>query len=130
MSSLHLIKYSFYANPSSCFLHSEGGSSHLRKRNEVPEFNLFSSLLYLMYLFVDKASRVCQQIFSCRWAVMFIEIILFPDVSTSMTYIPGTGPQPVFPAAHLSLCPAMCPVSHLETTLSLHTDHSGGGCDR
>ena len=47
-----------------------------------------------------------------------------------MTYIPGTGPQPVFPASHLTLCPAVCPVSHLETTITLHTDHVGVGCDR
>ena len=47
-----------------------------------------------------------------------------------MTYIPGTGPQPVFPAAHLSLCPLVCPLSHLETTITLHTDHTGQGCDR
>lgn len=52
------------------------------------------------------------------------------DVSTSMTYIPGTGPQPVFPASHLTLCPAVCPVSQLETTITLHTDHVGVGCDR
>lgn len=52
------------------------------------------------------------------------------DVSTSMTYIPGTGPQPIFPAAHLTLCPAVCPTAHLETTLTLHTDHVGVGCDR
>ena len=50
------------------------------------------------------------------------------DVSTSMTYIPGTGPQPLFPAAHLVLCPTVCPVSALETRLSLHTAHPG--CDR
>ena len=30
------------------------------------------------------------------------------DVSTSMTYIPGTGPQSIFPAARLSLCPKAC----------------------
>ena len=49
-----------------------------------------------------------------------------------MTYIPGTGPQPLFPAAHLSLCPLVCPLSlsHLETTITLHTDHTGQGCDR
>ena len=47
-----------------------------------------------------------------------------------MTYIPGTGPQPVFPAAHLSLCPQVCPLQHLETTITLHTDHTGQGCDR
>ena len=47
-----------------------------------------------------------------------------------MTYIPGTGPQPIFPAAHLTLCPAVCPTAHLETTLTLHTDHVGVGCDR
>ena len=45
-----------------------------------------------------------------------------------MTYIPGTGPQPLFPAAHLVLCPTVCPVSALETRLSLHTAHPG--CDR
>merc|ERR1719350_587368 len=47
-----------------------------------------------------------------------------------MTYIPGTGPQPIFPAAHLTLCPAVCPTAHLETTLTLHTEHVGVGCDR
>ena len=47
-----------------------------------------------------------------------------------MTYIPGTGPQPIFPAAHLTLCPAVCQAAHLETTLTLHTDHVGVGCDR
>jgi len=52
------------------------------------------------------------------------------DVSTSMTYIPGTGPQPIFPAAHLTLCPSVCPTAHIETTLTLHTDHVGVGCDR
>jgi len=52
------------------------------------------------------------------------------DVSTSMTYIPGTGPQPVFPTAQLTLCPSVCPAVHLETSLTLHTDHVGVGCDR
>jgi len=52
------------------------------------------------------------------------------DVSTSMTYIPGTGPQSIFPAARLSLCPKACSVAHLETTLTLHTEHVGVGCDR
>jgi len=52
------------------------------------------------------------------------------DVSTSMTYIPGTGPQPVFPTAHLTLCPTVCPAAHLESSLTLHTDHVGVGCDR
>lgn len=52
------------------------------------------------------------------------------DVSSSMTYIPGTGPQPVFPTSRLQLCPAVCPVARLETTLTLHTDHVGVGCDR
>lgn len=52
------------------------------------------------------------------------------DVSTSMTYIPGTGPQSIFPAARLSLCPTVCSASHLETSLTLHTDHVGVGCDR
>jgi len=52
------------------------------------------------------------------------------DVSTSMTYIPGTGPQSIFPAARLTLCPTVCSVSHLETSLTLHTDHVGVGCDR
>ena len=33
-------------------------------------------------------------------------LLLCLDVSTSMTYIPGTGPQPVFPQARLLLCPA------------------------
>ena len=56
--------------------------------------------------------------------------LTFLDVSTSMTYIPGTGPQPVFPASHLTLCPASCGVAHLETSLTLHTDHVGVGCDR
>ena len=50
------------------------------------------------------------------------------DVSTSMTYIPGTGPQPLFPAAHLVVCPSVCPMSALETRLTLHTEHSG--CER
>ena len=45
-----------------------------------------------------------------------------------MTYIPGTGPQPLFPAAHLVLCPSVCPVSSLETRLTLHPAHPG--CDR
>lgn len=45
-----------------------------------------------------------------------------------MTYIPGTGPQPLFPAAHLTVCPSVCPVSALETKLSLTTEHPG--CDR
>jgi len=52
------------------------------------------------------------------------------DVATSMTYIPGTGPQPIFPAAHLTLCSSSCPVRHLETKLTLHTSHLGQGCDR
>ena len=34
--------------------------------------------------------------------------IFLTDVSTSMTYIPGTGPQSIFPAARLSLCPKAC----------------------
>ena len=45
-----------------------------------------------------------------------------------MTYIPGTGPQPLFPAAHLTVCPSVCPVSALETKLTLTTEHPG--CDR
>ena len=48
-----------------------------------------------------------------------------------MTYIPGTGPQPVFPAARLRLCPGVCPApTRLDTALTLHTDHVGVGCDR
>ena len=45
-----------------------------------------------------------------------------------MTYIPGTGPQPLFPAAHLTVCPSVCPVSALETKLTLTTEHPG--CER
>ena len=30
---------------------------------------------------------------------MFELMLYLPDVSTSMTYVPGTGPQPVFPQA-------------------------------
>ena len=55
---------------------------------------------------------------------------IISDVSTSMTYIPGTGPQPVFPAAKLQLCPAVCQPARIETSLTLHTDHVGVGCDR
>ena len=54
--------------------------------------------------------------------------LYYLDVTTSMTYIPGTGPQPLFPAAHLVLCPSVCPVSALETRLTLHTEHAG--CER
>jgi len=58
-------------------------------------------------------------------------ITSWTDVSTSMTYIPGTGPQPVFPQARLLLCPAaVCKATKLETSLTLHTDHVGVGCDR
>ena len=47
-----------------------------------------------------------------------------------MTYLPGTGPQPLFPSARLSLCPvSMCAVAHIETRLSLHTEE-GDTCDR
>jgi len=54
------------------------------------------------------------------------------DVSTSMTYIPGTGPQPVFPAAQLSVCSSQCPVTQVETTITLQTESQGGrlACDR
>ena len=52
------------------------------------------------------------------------------DVSTSMTYIPGTGPQPVFPAAQLRICPNVCPMRSLQTSLTLHTEQVGAGCDR
>ena len=48
-----------------------------------------------------------------------------------MTYIPGTGPQPVFPEAKLQLCAAAaCVPAKLEAALTLHTDHVGVGCDR
>ena len=42
---------------------------------------------------------------------------LCSDVSTSMTYIPGTGPQPVFPAAQLSVCSSQCPVTQVIITM-------------
>ena len=54
---------------------------------------------------------------------------LCADVSTSMTYIPGTGPQTVFPAAQLRVCPSTCSVTGLETRLTLHTQHEHS-CDR
>jgi len=58
-------------------------------------------------------------------------ITSWTDVSTSMTYIPGTGPQPVFPTAKLQLCAAAaCVPVKLEAALTLHTDHVGVGCDR
>ena len=37
--------------------------------------------------------------------------------------------QSIFPAARLSLCPAACSAAHLETRLTLHTEHVGVGCD-
>jgi hypothetical protein len=54
------------------------------------------------------------------------------DLSTSMTYVPGTGPQPVFPQARLEVCSSgsSCSAARLETILTLHTDHVGVGCDR
>ena len=57
------------------------------------------------------------------------ETIAVLDVSTSMTYIPGTGPQSLFPSVHLTLCPDLCPVSHVETRITLH-DHETDTCDR
>ena len=51
-------------------------------------------------------------------------------VSTSLTYMPGTGPVSLFPSAQLSLCSAaICPVSHIETRISLHTQ-TEDTCDR
>ena len=47
-----------------------------------------------------------------------------------MTYIPGTGPQSVFPAVKLRVCPTVCSVSGLETRLTLHTQQPGDSCDR
>ena len=52
------------------------------------------------------------------------------DVSTSMTYIPGTGPQSVFPAVKLRVCPGLCSVSGLETRLTLETQQGGERCER
>jgi len=52
------------------------------------------------------------------------------DVSTSMTYVPGTGPQPVFPQAKFQVCPGQCKPARIETTLTLHTQDKGVGCDR
>ena len=52
------------------------------------------------------------------------------DVSTSMTYVPGTGPQPVFPQAKFQVCPGQCKPARIETTLTLQTEDKGVGCDR
>ena len=47
-----------------------------------------------------------------------------------MTYIPGTGPQSVFPAVKLRVCPGLCSVSGLETRLTLETQQDGERCER
>ena len=51
-------------------------------------------------------------------------------MSSSLTYMPGSGPVTLFPNAELHLCPVtICPVSHIETRLSLHTMDQDT-CDR
>ena len=52
------------------------------------------------------------------------------DTGDANTNSHSPRPQSIFPAARLSLCPAACSAAHLETRLTLHTEHVGVGCDR
>jgi hypothetical protein len=52
-------------------------------------------------------------------------------VASQISYVPSTGPQPLFPQAKFDLCPAeKCTASNYESTLTLETRHIGKGCDR
>ena len=52
-------------------------------------------------------------------------------MSSFVSYIPSTGPHPLFPTANLDVCPEeKCEVEKVETVVNLETRHIGKGCDR
>ena len=75
-------------------------------------------------------SRLLFRLKRTGCCVVLLTKMFSVDVSTSMTYIPGTGPQSVFPAVKLRVCPGLCSVSGLETRLTLETQQGGERCER
>lgn len=52
-------------------------------------------------------------------------------VASQISYVPSTGPQPLYPQAKFDLCPSeKCTATNYESTLTLETRHIGKGCDR
>lgn len=52
------------------------------------------------------------------------------EVPERIEYVPGSGPQPLFPRARLDLCDVPCHVEKVSTQVTVATHHIGKGCDR